>query len=215
MAEQSEGGGPNITVQQAVDLGLRAELASESLVTGLLYVELDFHPGTAATLVHDPAVKYPEIPTLPTALERVQVQASQIVANLSETDFRGLVGSLRRAADGVNDLIASPKLHAAVDGLDGTEQGVNAAIADIRRLAGSVQAEIGPLGQRLNATADKAQTAFDGVRVLVEPGSPVGYQLGRTLEEVAGAARSVHTLADALERDPSMLVRGRYAAEQE
>jgi len=214
MAAESEGGGPSMTVQEAIALGLRAQLVSESLVTGLLYIELDFHPGTEATLVNDPSVKYPEIPTLPTALERVQVQASEIIANLSETDFRGLVESLRQAVDGVKDLVASPKLHAAVDGLEGTEQSLNAAIADIRRLTGTVQGEIGPLGQRLNATADKAETALDGVRVLVEPGSPVTYQLGHTLEEVAAAARSVHTLADALERDPSMLVRGRYVAER-
>jgi paraquat-inducible protein B len=214
MAKQSEGGGPDLTVEQAIDLGLRAQLASESLVTGLLYVELDFHPGTPATLVNDPSVKYPEIPTLPTALERVEVQASEIVTKLSETDFRGLVESLRQAVDGVKDLVTSPKLHSAVDGLDGTEQNLNAAIADIRRLTGTVQGEIGPLGQRLNATADKAETALDSVRVLVEPGSPMSYQLGRTLEEVAAAARSVHTLADALERDPSMLVRGRYVAER-
>jgi paraquat-inducible protein B len=214
MAKQTEGGGPSMSVQEAIDLGLRAQLVSESLVTGLLYIELDFHPGTAATLVNDPSVKYPEIPTLPTALERVEVQASEIIANLSETDFRGLVESLRQAVDGVKVLVTSPKLHAAVDGLEGTEQNLNAAIADIRRLTGTVQGEIGPLGQRLNATADKAGTALDGVRVLVEPGSPVTYQLGRTLEEVAAAARSVHTLADALERDPSMLVRGRYVAER-
>jgi len=214
MTRESEGGGPSMTVQEAIALGLRAQLVSESLVTGLLYVELDFHPGTPATLVNDPAVKYPEIPTLPTALERVEVQASEIITRLSETDFRGLVESLRQAVDGAKDLIASPKLHAAVDGLDGTEQNVNAAIADIRQLTGTVQGEIGPLGQRLRATADKADTALDGVGAIVEPGSPVNYQLGRTLEDVAGAARSVRTLADALERDPSMLVRGRYVAEK-
>jgi paraquat-inducible protein B len=214
MAKESEGGAPSMTVEEAIALGLRAQLVSESLVTGLLYIELDFHPGTPATLVNDPSVKYPEIPTLPTALERVEVQASEIITKLSETDFRGLVESLRQAVDSVKDLVASPKLHAAVDGLEGTEQSLNAAIADIRRLTGTVQGEIGPLGQRLNATADKAETALDGVRVLVEPGSPVTYQLGHTLEEVAAAARSVHTLADALERDPSMLVRGRYVAER-
>jgi paraquat-inducible protein B len=214
MAKESEGGAPSMTVEEAVALGLRAQLVSESLVTGLLYIELDFHPGTPATLVNDPSVKYPEIPTLPTALERVEVQASEIITKLSETDFRGLVESLRQAADSARDLLASPKLHAAVDGLEDTEQNLNAAIADIRRLTGTAQGEIGPLGERLRTTADKAGTALDDVRVLVEPGSPVTYQLGQTLEEVATAARSVHTLADALERDPSMLVRGRYVAER-
>src|ERR1043166_9789146 len=113
MAKQSKGGGPSMTVEEAIALGLRAQVGGASLVTGLLYIELDFHPGTPATLVNDPSIKYPEVPTLPTALERVEVQASEIITKLSETDFRGLVESLRRAVDAVKDRGAPPKLPGA------------------------------------------------------------------------------------------------------
>ena len=85
--------------------------------------------------------------------------------------------------------------------------------ADVRRLTGRLEGEIGPLGQRLRATSEKADATLEGVRVLLEPGSPLTYQLGHTLEEVAAAARSVRALADSLERDPSVLVRGRYVPE--
>ena len=213
MDEQTEWSGPRMTLQEAIAQGLRAELASESIVTGLLYVELDFHPGTPITLVNDPAVTYPEIPTVPTALERIQMQASEFFMNLSRADFRGLVESLRQAVDGVNDLVQSPKLRAAVAGLGDTVHDLDQAIADVRRLTGRVEDEVGPLGQRLRSASEKADATLESVRVLLEPGSPLTYQLGRTLEEVAAAARSVHTLADSLERDPSVVVRGRYVPE--
>ena len=33
-------------LKQLIDLGLRAQLVSQSMVTGLLLVQLDFHPDT-------------------------------------------------------------------------------------------------------------------------------------------------------------------------
>ena len=51
--------------QVIVERGLRGQLMTESLVTGLLYVGLDFFPGTPINLVQKPDRdhKYPEIPT--------------------------------------------------------------------------------------------------------------------------------------------------------
>jgi paraquat-inducible protein B len=155
-----------------------------------------------------------EIPTVPTALERVQMQASEFLMKLSSVDFAALAESAREALDGVKTLVNSPKLRSAVDGLDGAVTNLDAAIGDIRRLAGGLETQVLPLGARLRATADKADASLDGVRVLLEPGSPLTYQLGRTLEELAGAARAVRTLAESLERDPAVLVRGKYVPEE-
>jgi ABC-type transporter Mla maintaining outer membrane lipid asymmetry ATPase subunit MlaF len=54
---------PN-TVEEMIDQGLRGGLQTESLLTGVLYVGLDFFPGTPSNLVQQPDghYKYPEIP---------------------------------------------------------------------------------------------------------------------------------------------------------
>ena len=63
-------------MKHAVTLGLRGQLQSESYVTGVLYIDLDMHPGTEAkfsmnTLEQQERYEgIQEIPTLPTALER-------------------------------------------------------------------------------------------------------------------------------------------------
>jgi paraquat-inducible protein B len=210
IAEQTEGVPLERTVEEMIQLGLRAQLATESIVTGVLYVELDFHPDAPPPQPPEPDAKYVEIPTVPTAFERVQMQASEFLMKLSAVDFDALVHSVRQAIDAVNTLVGSPKLRAAVDGLDGTIRNLDDAIADIRRLAGGFETAFVPLGGRLRATADKADASLEGVRVLLQPGSPLTYQLGRTLEEVGAAARAVRGLADTLERDPAVLVRGKY-----
>ena len=63
----------------------------ESLVTGLLYVGLDFFPATPINVVQKPNgdYEYAEIPTLPTSLEKAQDTATKILANLAEIDFKG------------------------------------------------------------------------------------------------------------------------------
>src|SRR5262249_15813424 len=79
-----------------VDRGLRGQLEMESLVTGLLFVALDFFPDTPITLVQQENAdnKYPEIPTLPTSLEQAKDAVTQIFNKLEEINFKALIASL-------------------------------------------------------------------------------------------------------------------------
>jgi paraquat-inducible protein B len=102
--------------QIIVDRSLRGQLMTESLVTGLLYVGLDFFPGTPIHLVQKPDQdhKYQEIPTVPTYLEQAQDTAARILAKLEEVDFKAMMDSVSRAVDGFGQLVNSPALHSAI-----------------------------------------------------------------------------------------------------
>jgi len=195
-----------------VNQGLRAQLNTESFVTGVLYVEIDFFPGTPATLVQDPSVPYVEIPTLPTTLEQVQHKAAEIITKLGEIDFKKLGQSITDAVDGVNQLVNSPGLTKAVARLDGAVQDVQAAAAEVRALATDVRATVKPLGTRLVDTSAQAEATLASVQALVQPGAALPYQLGQTLAELAEAARALRDLAAYLERNPSAIVRGKPTA---
>ncbi|HKA33290.1 MAG TPA: MlaD family protein, partial [Candidatus Binatia bacterium] len=71
-----------------IDQGLRGQLQMESLVTGLLYVGLDFFPDTPAHFVQSAQEnsRYLEIPTIPSIFEQAQDVVSSIVARLQEID---------------------------------------------------------------------------------------------------------------------------------
>jgi len=200
--------------------GLRGQLGIESIVTGVLYVDLDFHPGTPIKLVSDPRAPYPEIPTIPTPLEEVQARAARIVAELDEIDVRRLADSVTDAVDGVKRLVTSPKVQAAADGLDDAVKDLGAAAKSVRRLADDADRGVTPLAESLRessrraaAALDQAQATFRSLQALVGPGAPAGYELERALTEISAAAHAVAELADYLQRNPGAVVRGRLVPE--
>ncbi len=62
---------PNF-MKNTIEEGLRAQLATQSMVTGLLYISLDFKPDKPAHFVGESTQKYQEIPTIPTSMEEAQ-----------------------------------------------------------------------------------------------------------------------------------------------
>jgi paraquat-inducible protein B len=67
--------------ERLIAAGLRAQLQSQSLLTGLLFVNLDFHPDAPARLVGGDE-PYPEIPTMPSGLEQLQQSAGDVAMRL-------------------------------------------------------------------------------------------------------------------------------------
>jgi paraquat-inducible protein B len=204
------------TLQRVIDAGMRGQLAMESFVTGLLYVKLDFLPGTTPRLVADPTVTYPEIPTVPTPLEEVQMKASKFLARLDHIDFDGLGQSIANTAKGLDELVNSPGIRSAVESLDKAIQTVDATAQSLRELAETLDASLDPLQRSIRTTADEATSTLREARVTLgrlnsdlHSDSPVLYELRTSLEEVSAAARAVRSLADYLERNPAALVRGR------
>ena len=104
-------------LRELIDQGLRARLQTQSIVTGVLYVEFDLLPGTPVEMMQEPDAGYPEIPTLPTPLAEATKTVSDVLAQLKKVDFKGLGVAAREAVDGVNRLVSNPRMTAAVDGL--------------------------------------------------------------------------------------------------
>jgi len=207
-------------LKAAIDRGLRAQLNTQSIVTGLLFVQLDYHPDAPAVFVSPPDERDHEIPTIPTTLEQAQQAASEIIANLKSFDFEGFGKSLRAAIDGVNATLNSPGMQAAVEALPEAVANVNKTLASMQQLAGNLDKKTGPLITSIQATSDhsavaieQARATLQSVQTLVDAGSPLAGQLVAVLEELRGTARSIRLLADYLERNPSALVRGREVQE--
>jgi paraquat-inducible protein B len=218
-----------------VDRGLRGQLEMESLVTGLLFVALDFFPGTPINLVQstDGNYKYQEIPTLPTTLEQAKDAATRIMNKLEEIDFKGLIASLDETVNGIKRTVNSPELEATIRSLQKTMPKIDEAVVSIRDLAVGLNNSSKSLAANLEQTsidarasmqqADKAleqatdtlkstQAAVANIQTLSDPDSPVIYELGKSLKEVSAAARSLRSLSDYLERNPKALIFGKPAS---
>jgi paraquat-inducible protein B len=223
---------PEALSKAIVDRGLRGQLEMESLVTGLLFVALDFFPGTPINLVQrtDGHYEYPEIPTLPTSLEQARDAITQLLNKLEEIDFKALIASLQSTADGINRAVNSPDLEATIRSLRKAMPKVDEAVLSIRDLAVTLNDNTKSLAATLEqttidtraslkqadealrqatATMKSAEAAVTNIETLTDLDSPVNYELVKGLREVAAAARSLRSLTGYLERNPRALIFGK------
>ena len=207
-------------LEALIKRGLRAQLATESFLTGLLYIDLDLHPNAPLNLMLEPGSgPYVEIPTIPTDLERVQQSAMRALAKLESIDFVALVNSMTNAASSIRELVASPNLKATIASLKDASSNLNTALISFRQDLDRFNGKIDPVLASLKRTSDRADTALAQMtttlaemQATLGPEAPLVYRLNTALEDFSRASNSMHQLADYLQRNPSALVRGKYQA---
>ena len=118
------------TFDLLIERGLRAKLAIQSFVTGMLAIELDTYPDAPLRLVGgDP--RYQELPTIPSMMEELTNTVGKLGQRVSELPIEGLISDLRETVQGTNEFVRSAKLEQAVQSLDET-------LKDLGKLARNV-----------------------------------------------------------------------------
>jgi paraquat-inducible protein B len=208
----------------AIDRGLRGQLQVESFVTGVLFVAVDYFPGSPATYVQQPGARrylYEEIPTQPAALEKARGAVTQVLTNLAEVDFKALTDSAIQAVTGINQLVNSPHLKSAVHSMDEVTHRLTDAAAHISQLATTLDGNVKTLSGDIQETSAEARATIKQAGDAIQHtdgsinDSPTLYELNRTLQEVSAAARSVRLLTSYLERNPRALIFGKAATKEE
>jgi paraquat-inducible protein B len=190
--------------------GLRARLESQSLVTGALFVEINWFPLSPVKLSEiDPKGGVPEIPTVPTKLAEIGASVTAILAKVGQIDFAALARSITEAASSVDRLASSPKVPEAL-------AEVTAAASAFEKLGRDTNADLRPLLGDLRLTVGDARSAVVGLNGaagaasrLVAPEAPLSVRLGEALGQVSRAADAVRDLAEYLQRNPNSLLVGK------
>jgi paraquat-inducible protein B len=217
----AKGPGMSQDVRRAVQQGLRAQLAMESFVTGLLYIDLDIHPGSPEHYELPPNSSPQEIPTLKTTFEEAQSTAAKLIAQLDKIHLDELVRTANQTVVALGDLARSPDIRSALVSLNQTATSLGDTAQSIRELTEHVDRQVGPMATSIEKGAhdmdmavQKAQTALDRIQSGLQPDAPLVYRANQALEDVSAAARSLRELSDYLQRNPSAIVRGRYYGNQ-
>jgi len=210
-------------LKRAIDYGLRGQLSIESLLTGLLYVDLDIYPRTQPKFFLPPNSQYQEIPTLPNPFEEAQSAASRLFAQIDKINLNKLVdtatvtlSSATATMNAYKELAQSNQLKNAIDSINRGGESINQAADSIRVLTNNLNHTLVPLGPELQAStrdADQAlkqaQETLRSINASLSPDSPLLYQAGQSLSDISDAARAVRHLADYLDRNPDAIIRGR------
>ncbi len=179
---------------------MRARLDTQSIVTGVLYVSLDRFPGSPIELSELPNHEgIPEIPTLPTDLEKASKSLNALLDNLKQLDLKGTADAIARAASGIGELSESPELRSAIDRLP-------SLLLAVKELAVGINGDASKTFAAARGTLNEAS----GV---LAPQGPLAVDLSRTLNSVDKAATAVRDLADFLRRNPHALIAGTKPSE--
>jgi paraquat-inducible protein B len=203
--------------------GLRAQLATESLLTGLLFIDLDLHPNAPLNLSLVPGKgNLREIPTVPTNLEQIQRQATEALVKLDHIDFNGLVTSITNAANSINRLTGSQDLKDTLASLKQTVPNLNQTITSLRVALDNANQRITPLVASLQKSSDEANATMKDTREALlevksnlDPDSPLSVNLNAALDQLADTTRSIGELTEYLQRNPAALLRGKYVPEKD
>ena len=163
--------------------GMRAQLRSGSIVTGERYVALDFFTDATPATV-DWSLAEPVVPTVPSTLPEMQAKLEAILVKVDSIPFQKIGGDLAETLESARKML---------DGID-TEvtPELKSTLAELRTTL---------------AAADKVLEGAD--RNITSTDGPTLQALQQALDEVAGAARALRSLADYLERHPEALIQGK------
>jgi paraquat-inducible protein B len=159
------------------DQGLRAQLQTQSFVTGQLGINLDFFPHSPMRLVSGPW-PYPECPTVPSAM-------ASLGRSLDDLDTAQLAKDLRDIMQGAAHLLNGPELKSAL-------AAANAALTGVNRLVANADARITSLGGGLDKASARAAETLDAVHALVKrvDGQTVA-ALNETLKDASALVRNL------------------------
>ena len=96
---------PRAAIAALVEDGMRAQLKTGSLLTGQLFIDLEFHDDVPVKLVV--AGEPPELPTLPGGVEAILADVATIVDNISKLPLDRIVKDADTAIQRVNDLLGT------------------------------------------------------------------------------------------------------------
>ncbi len=161
---KANGENPDLSqmVGHLVEHGLRAQARTGNLLTGQLYVALDFVPRTPK-VAFDPAARPLTIPTVPGSFDKLQEQMAGIVDKLAKVPFDSIGQHLDHSLAGLDATLRQVNgqtLPALKDTLHGVQQTMGTANDALS--AGS------PLQQNLGATLEQLQRMARSLRVLTD-----------------------------------------------
>ncbi len=192
--------------------GLRAQLRSGSLLTGQLFVALDFFPDAPKATIdwsRDPT----ELPAVPSTITDLEAKLSSILAKLDRLPYEAIGADVAKALASLDQTLqAATKAvnHLDTDVTPELKTILKDADKAVNRIDADVTPELMPTLEELRraiATADRVLKDTDAT--LLGKNAPVQQELRDALQEIARAARSLGVLTDYLERHPDALLRGK------
>jgi paraquat-inducible protein B len=205
-----------------IEQGIRARMMSASLLTGQKYIELDFLPDEPARLA-GLSRRYPEIPTTPTALEKLSERIEDLMNKLAEVPLDQVVENVQKAIEAARRIFESPQIEATLDEARRAAESIEKTLDEARTtlrsaremienldketegLGDSVQETLAELRERLARTEE----TFEALESTLRGTDDARMDISTTLVELQRALESFRNLAEYIQTHPEALLQGK------
>ena len=186
----------SVFLDEAVAKGLRASLKTGSLITGALFVDLDYYGEVApAKLVK--SGKYIIMPTVSAGFAQFEAKISAILEKMENLPINEAMVEITAAAAEVKTTMAESR----------------STLKEIEESAAAARATLeDPEFRELPADLRKTLAELQKSVVSVGPDGAVQGDLLRTLDELRAALRSLKALTTTIDEKPNSLIFGRESS---
>jgi paraquat-inducible protein B len=213
---------PEALAKALIERGVRARMLSQSLLTGQRYIDLDFLPEEPARFA-DITRRYPELPTTPTAMEKLGDKAETFFEKLADLPLDQMLEDVRKAIQSLREVLSSPDLkgaiagvHRATDEFEPTLQEARSALADARVLIQELDGKVKSVGGNAETTLTEARTTLEQAQITLESlertlsgADEARVRAASTLEELERAMKAIRNLVDYIQTHPEAVLQGK------
>jgi paraquat-inducible protein B len=186
------------SLSEMVAGGLRGQLRSGSLITGQLYIALDFFPQAGKATVNWSAGELAELPTTPGTKQEIQEAIAAVANKLEKLPLEEIGKDVRGAIASADRLLKRVDTDVAPD----LKQTLQSGTKLLQRLDAEVATEA-------RSTLIEARKALVSADRVLAADAPLQHDTRQAMQEIARAAHAFRVLADYLERNPQSLLVGK------
>lgn len=192
-------------VKSLIKKGFKGQLATESMVTGKLYIKVDFFPD-APIILEGLNPDLVEIPSVPTTSELLEKNVKDMLDEMSKIQFQRLSDNINNLLEGIDSLVRSPLIF----------QNMKALKENMRlsqNLITHLDSAITPATNNMAEITNSVNQTLAVVRQLIVSLDNVTannrYEIHLLLKELKTTSQSIRNMTDYLERNPSSMIIGK------
>jgi len=199
-----------------IELGMRGQLKSGSLITGALFVDLVMEPDTPIRLVSGPDYEIQEIPTIRStseqilsSVEDVVVKLDRLMTRIDKLEIEKLFNHATGATEELEKLVASVDITETVKSVNDLLDSARPVMNNLERLIVGADRALVEIRPQIADIFEQAEATFADLNTLLAADSPTQTDVRAMLKEIAEMARSFRNLTTYLERHPEALLKGK------
>lgn len=212
-------------LRRSIEKGLRARCASESFVTGTLYVDLDIYSNAPPPVYRAKDMPYIEIPVLYESaadflrslnqinFQQLAEQTEQILYHinriLSETDMKQISSSITKTLDSIEALVSSEEVKQSIVAFTELMNQTQLLLTNVQQSLPAVSTNLVNTLAQTKLAVERLDITFRQLQYLIEPGAPLMVQLQQALLELTETVRGLRILVEQFQENPAMIITGK------